>query len=208
MAGGVRPPRRRGRPGRRFAQPELLVDFRHRPDGEGEEVAEFKPQLRALPDTVTVDAGGKRFILHFFLEAGGLHTFHARGAHERRRDHKPGHGFPAAQGVVEGGGGSHAGHLAVVGADGVQGFFGQAVADAFGSDEAVFGGVLMGEGIVEIVQQPGQAPDFLVLAQMPGKGAHDRFRGQRVLDEMFFGAEFVQKGQSLFAVEHDASVGW
>ena len=30
------------------------------------EVAEFKPQLRALPDTVTVDAGGKRFILHFF----------------------------------------------------------------------------------------------------------------------------------------------
>jgi len=27
-----------------------------------------------------------------------------------------------------------------------------------------------------------------------------------VLDEMFFGAEFVQKGQSLFAVEHDASV--
>ena len=61
---------------------------------------------------------------------------------------------------------------------------------------------------VEIVQQPGQAPDFLVLAQMPGKGAHDRFRGQRVLDEMFFGAEFVQKGQSLFAVEHDASVGW
>ena len=95
-----------------------------------------------------------------------------------------------------------------MGADGVQGFFGQAVADAFGSDEAVFGGVLMGEGIVEIVQQPGQAPDFLVLAQMPGKGAHDRFRGQRVLDEMFFGAEFVQKGQSLFAVEHDASVGW
>lgn len=115
-----------------FLSPELLVDFRHRPDGEGEEVAEFKPQLRALPDTVTVDAGGKRFILHFFLEAGGLHTFHARGAHERRRDHKPGHGFPAAQGVVEGGGGSHAGHLAVVGADGVQGFFGQAVADAFG----------------------------------------------------------------------------
>ena len=90
----------------------------------------------------------------------------------------------------------------------VQGFFGQAVADAFGSDEAVLGGVLMGEGIVEIVQQPSQAPDFLVLAQMPGKGAHDRFRGQRVLDEMFFGAEFVQKGQSLFAVEHDASVGW
>ena len=46
------------------------------------------------------------------------------------------------------------------------------------------------------------------LAQMPGKGAHDRFRGQRVLDEMFFGARFVQKGQSLFAVDHDASVGW
>lgn len=65
-----------------------------------------------------------------------------------------------------------------------------------GSDEAVLGGVLMGEGIVEIVQQPGQAPDFLVLAQMPGKGAHDRFRGQRVLDEMFFGAEFVQKAKA------------
>lgn len=55
-----------GRPGRLFPQPEFLVDFRHRPDGEGEEVAEFKPQLRALPDTVTVDAGGKRFYPSFF----------------------------------------------------------------------------------------------------------------------------------------------
>ena len=89
---------------------------------------------------------------------------HTRGAHECRRDHKPGHGFPAAQGVVEGGGGGHAGHFAVVGADGVQGFFGQAVADAFGSDEAVLGGIIMGKGIVEIVQQPGQAPHLFVLA--------------------------------------------
>ena len=87
-------------------------------------------------------------------------------------------------------------------ADGVQGFFGQAVSDAVGSDEAVLRWVVMGEGIVEIVQQAGQPPDFLVLPQMPGEGAHDGFRRQRVLDKVFFRAECQQQFQSLFAIEH------
>lgn len=190
-----------------FFQPEFLVDFGHRADGEGEEVPEFHPELGALADAVAVDAGGERLVLHLFLEAGGLHAFHARGAHERRRDHESGHGFPAAQRVVEGGGGLHAGHFAVVGADGVQGFLGQAVADAFGADEAVFRGLVVGEGIVEIVQQAGQPPDFLVLPQMPGEGAHDGFRRQRMLDKVFFRAERQQQFQSLFAIEHGSLRG-
>jgi hypothetical protein len=37
---------------------------------------------------------------------------------------------------------------------------------------------------VNIMQQPGQSPLFFIFAETPGQGAHNRFHGQHVSDQI------------------------
>ena len=55
---------------------------------------------------------------------------------------------------------------------------------------------------IEIVQQRGEGPLRLVLAQLPGVGRHARLHGQRVFAESLGLGELAENVPGLFAIEH------
>jgi len=113
---------------------------------------------------------------------------------------QPGDGLAAAQGEVEGGLWQVAVHLVVAG-DGLHGVVRQLAGQGFRGQQAVLSGRVLGFRVVEVVQQTGQAPDLLIVAEAFGQGAHDGFGFQGVDIELVGGAG-LEQGQRFSAVEH------
>ncbi len=146
------------------------------------------------------------------LRHAALHRIHfqiedaLRGANVGASGEKAGQLVAGEEGVLERG---LAGDVAVVcvGEDGADDFLGVAL---LAKDFGAFGGVLFVRSVrfvgpalvVEVVEQSGDAPEFLVRAVLAGIGADAGFHGQHVLAEALGLRVFAQELPGVFACGH------
>ena len=89
-----------------------------------------------------------------------------------------------------------------MGADGGQGLFRQFAGQHGRAFQTMTLGRFGGSGVVQIMQQPGQAPHILILAETARQGAHNGLRSQSVLQQRYRRALVRQQFQGFVSFDH------
>lgn len=165
--------------------------------------------FRALDDIFTADAARERFVLHALFHGADLEIENTlRGAHVGACGQKSRQFIAGEKSVFERGLARDTGIVSMR-KDGANDLFG---IPELAKNPGAFGGMfvvgrVVGVGpafVVEIVEERGEPPNFLVRSRFASVGAYARFDGEHVFAQTLRLRVFAEKFPGIVASRHEA----